>query len=363
MSAGRERVLLELARHRAGLSPPPRLPAEPQALGELWRRASEEGLRGLLVERALRQGLNEPRLERARLEDFAHASRLMAFGRRLGRRLEERGGRGLLVLKGAALVDEIYGGRLAQRPMSDLDLLPHPESRAETRALLLEEGMRPGHAGWHGPDGLEVDLHEDLVGSELLRARRAAFRFDTERLFERARPLGASSPGLLRLGQIDQALHLSVHALKHGFGRWIWLLDLALLLPRLPGPETVLEARRTGSARALACALRALEAAFGAPPPRWAAALPTLGSFERAYVDAATLERPGVGLGGAVTALSIDGWRDRGRYLAELLWPAESTLRAAEGGAGSRAALRVSRLLRKALPGSVRWLELWRRGV
>ena len=144
----------------------------------------------------------------------------------------------VMALKGAALIDGIYGESGA-RPMDDVDLMV--PRRSATKALLIL-----GEAGWSSPthrsgdfrralrivhgvalvraNGLPIDLHWRLLDES--NAGDATF-------WEAAEPLPFGDSSVLRLCPADQLLHLSVHGI-----RWDpvppirWAADIYLLLER-----------------------------------------------------------------------------------------------------------------------------------
>ena len=347
-----EDLLLSMAAEAAGLPGPRTERCGDMDPAWLWRRAGEEGLRGLIAERLARSDTSLANVvRRGQLNDFAHGARLRRFLHDLGERLHDHGLQ-VLVLKGAALVDLLYDGHWSRRPMSDLDLLPRPRDLERVQRLLEQWGLRRTTTCWRA-EGVDIDLHDDLIGSEYLERRSSAFRFDVEDLWSQRVPMG---PGLARLGETHQALHLAVHGLKHAYGRWIWLLDLALLLPRLDGETVLTTAQRTGTERVLAYACAAVHHVFGGTIPPWADALPALSPLEHGYLQAVLTRPQPFQLGGTITGLSIDDPFERLAYWAELVWPKHRLLRAAEGQ--DRPGRRWRRIFHKGLPSVAQLLRL-----
>ena len=119
------------------------------------------------------------------------------------------------------------------------------------------------------------DLHTDLIGSARIRRRASAFRLDSLCLWEKALPLERDADELLVLSNPHQFLHLAVHALKHSYTRFVWLVDLALVSRRIDWSELLDEAEASGTMRALAYAVRGLESLLGVTiPPGVTDALP-----------------------------------------------------------------------------------------
>ena len=149
----------------------------------------------------------------------------------------------VMILKGAALLDGVYG-EMGARPMEDVDLMvPWRFARRALRLL--------GHAGWassmhrdgdfqrpmrivhgvplHRPNGLAIDLHWRLL-DESPAGHDSAF-------WDAAEPFEFGGARAVRLCPSDQILHLAVHGI-----RWDpippirWSADLYLVLQHR-GPE------------------------------------------------------------------------------------------------------------------------------
>lgn len=268
--------------------------------------AAAEGLSGLLAWLAVQRGASQAAA--AFEQHFVRAARLQAELDEIGRELQAAGLEAL-AFKGPALTP-LYQGRLGLRPAGDLDLLIPPGTTVAVRDAL---GLPP--LGLR-PSGILVDLQEDLVGSARIALRARAFRFDLRQVWERSEPFG---PGLRVLDAEHRFLHLAVHALKHGYSRLVWILDLALALPPAETATLPALARRTGTDRAAACALELVRRAFGRPSPL-AGELPRLGWIERAVVERTLRREPLPVPGDLLTALSIPHplWR--------LLYPLELAL-------------------------------------
>jgi hypothetical protein len=133
----------------------------------------------------------------------------------------------VIVLKGAALAETVYGNR-ALRPMRDVDVLVHPEHREHLGELLLSRGYtleRPWAAAedWHlkndyhlayrrrlqGLPDACVELHWDVD----LPSR--PFRLDLDAVWARAVPARIAGVSASTLCPEDALLHLCLHACKH----------------------------------------------------------------------------------------------------------------------------------------------------
>ncbi|HEV2273624.1 MAG TPA: nucleotidyltransferase family protein [Acidobacteriaceae bacterium] len=140
----------------------------------------------------------------------------------------------VLPLKGPVLADLLYG-QIGLRPSDDLDLLVRPEDYARAEALLFELGFTPlGEADdYHrdfGRNGTFVELHFGV-------ASPSALRFDVEGAWDRARTVPFRSREVLFFSPVDLILYLSLHGVKHGFAKLIWVVDMVRALERLTEAE------------------------------------------------------------------------------------------------------------------------------
>ena len=194
----------------------------------------------------------------------------------------------VMALKGAALIDGIYG-ELGARPMDDVDLMvPRRSAEKALRALSEAGWASPTHANGdfrrplrivHGvpllrPGGRAIDLHWRLL-DECPAANDGSF-------WDAAEPFAFGGVQALRLCPADQLLHLSVHGI-----RWDpvppirWAADIYLLLQRR-GPEVdwerlVTQAIDRGLTLELLAALSYVSEQLGSAVP-----LEVLGALRRA---------------------------------------------------------------------------------
>lgn len=176
-------------------------------------------LQPLLYKNLLRQGVAPEMLIPLRDHYFSTLYRNKAHLRRLRLLLAwfAREDIPTLVLKGAALIFQVYGDP-GLRPMADLDILvPHPHA-ARASALLVEAGWTalplPARVRaepqsvtaveWHGADGGQLDLHfspfAESLGWDAISVLWAA-----------SVPCDASGIGTRTLCGADQLLHLLAH--------------------------------------------------------------------------------------------------------------------------------------------------------
>ena len=147
-----------------------------------------------------------------------------------------------IILKGLAL-SSIYKNP-AMRPMSDIDLLVHPTDLQEIKHRLYDLDFQPAPTY---PDILvrenqQIDLHIHPFNTDRIAARNQATPLDLKLLWQKATAFSELTP-FKKLDLPHQILTLSVHALKHGFERDIWLLDILGSINQAPPSQwqTVIE--------------------------------------------------------------------------------------------------------------------------
>ena len=219
-------------------------------LGQL---AEQEGLHGLLLANLRKLSLEEAMPAPVRQALREREARTAAWNTIM---LEELGvvlqasGAGevpLIVLKGAALLEPVYGS-IELRPLEDLDLLVREEDTGRADALL----SRLGYRGDHDPvpaaarklcpylnsvrywkarrPSISVHLHWHIINNSL-PVPEGLMKVDMARIWERARPQSLAGESGLVMHPSHALLHHAEHALKHCFSRLILLTDVAELLP------------------------------------------------------------------------------------------------------------------------------------
>src|SRR5215831_6509799 len=230
--------------------------------------------------------------------------------------------RQVILLKGAALLDDQYGGRVGLRPLGDVDLLLRPSDLPWVAGWLRCRGYKPASPSspFFSRGVVSFDLHEEVVGSEWVGRKAHVFRLDPIAVWREAIPRDSVDTTTLVLSPVHLRLQLAVHALKHSYSRLIWLVDLALVLRDAPWPALLEYARASGALRPLAYAVSALDWLLG----RWEVPeavrreLPALGRLERGFMRLVA-RRTGVETpGDLMVSLSIPGVLGKAAYLAEL---------------------------------------------
>jgi hypothetical protein len=276
-------------------------------------RAYREGVEGVL---ACALGYRSPRVTEQAVSTAAYTLEL--------RRLElafTRANVSVLVLKGGSLVHSVYAGRPAWRTLEDLDLLPRPGHHGRAAEALAATGYREVPGAWVR-DGHALDLHADLLGAWRVPGRARAYRFDSDLLWAAAVPLWTGSRSLYKLEDSVQFAHLAVHAMKHGYEKLKWLVDLALLAPELNGEQLRSTVQRTGTARPVSLALHLQQRLLAVPLQESLRTLclqPTAG--EQAFLYLADRGRHPRILGDLLTAWEQPGLAGKLAYLRDMMWP------------------------------------------
>jgi hypothetical protein len=224
-----------------------------------YEAAAAEGIEGLFYRRCLEAGIKLPALIEAEASNAYrrvaenNLSAWMALSR-LGASCGGNDG-DFLVLPGAACLP--FYPDLGCRAMDDIDLLVRPGGWHAVEKALRAIGGRPTP---RHPDlwvcGTTVfDLHRDLFNCDRVRSRRWAGWLEPERVWEQR---GVAVWDGLRLGVLgaeDAVLYSAAHAVRHGFRRWVWLLDLGWALNEVSWEVLLERAREARLEKALSYVL------------------------------------------------------------------------------------------------------------
>ena len=133
----------------------------------------------------------------------------------------------LLTIKGPTLLEHIYHNP-ALRPMTDIDILVKPEHLNMLKECLQAQNyLSPDqYPDIYIKDNVIFDIHTDPFHANRIQQRLQAVPIQIERLWQDAIPLNKTHQNLFMFGLPDQILTLSIHALKHGYERHIWLFDI-----------------------------------------------------------------------------------------------------------------------------------------
>ena len=205
-----------------------------------------------------------------------HNLRMMGCLSRIALALHDQGVK-ILLLKGAALNLTLYDAP-ELRPMSDLDLLVHPETVAEAATAMERLGYRRGPGlvrsdffpRFHyeveyqsdGPRPVSVDLHV-----RPFRPLRHAHTVPDDAFWRRSRRLDVGRAPVWVLGHEEQLVHLATHSAYHGHSRLLWLYDIRRLIDlnnsNFDWERTLRTCRELGLVLPVRTALRAMESLWG----------------------------------------------------------------------------------------------------
>jgi Uncharacterised nucleotidyltransferase len=337
-------------------------------------RAKDEGLCGLLLNRICQRHIDCPphfpqllnvqrdfvdRANRERLKHVAHIARSA-----------EQAGIELMLLKGAALVLDLYDDP-GLRPMCDIDWLIRPESAASFDKLLRDTGYKRGqnllrkdfYPRFHyeaeylqtGPRPVRLDVHvrpfrplryHALISDDLFWNETVTV---TNTVAGDRQPVVLPSPTLM-------LVHLACHASFHGADRLLWLFDIkshaTAKADQIDWDYLNHILRHTHLTHSAHVAFCAAESAFGEFLP--SAARDALNSAPVSIVDRVSLwqsprDKDHPFTRTVVETLCTPGWRLPLGYLRAVLLPDQQHLAESYDGRhfGWHAAAHVQRVSRR----------------
>ena len=324
--------------------------------------------RDLLIERAIEGGvaplaylclkdeayrMPAPVIERLREAYFYTAAenvRYLEYARRLFGACVDTGIE-VIALRGIAFAESLYPD-IALRPISDIDLLIHPEDRARLDILLEELGYWriDEHPHQWTNASIVIDVHVDLVGADRIAARGRAAHIDMDAVWEASMPVIIAGIQTRMLSWVDTLLTCSLHVIKHSCDRMMWFADLAALLERrgVTSWEMVTaRARRFHLSKpvyyALSYAMRTLGVAI---PEEVMEALRPLhvGWVEHRCMARVLRGEPAGRFGEVFTLFMMDHGIDRLTFILETCFPGREVLGQAYGAAAVKLPSRSKRL-------------------
>jgi hypothetical protein len=317
-----------------------------------WEELAEiieaERLGPLLHRTAGDLGIFPPPLEQALSQSYRFTTlRNMLLLRELGRILGalERARVPVIVLKGAALAETVYGN-LSLRPMGDVDLLVQRRDQASACGVIGGLGYSLGRAETHPGAlaehenelvlykadrvGVSVDLHWSLFDSPYYQSRIAMDWF-----WQTAQTATIAGVTARVLAPEALLIHLCGHlALHHGATGLLWWHDIAEVLAfdraRIDWGELLSRTQRYGLLAAVRAILPRVVEEWQAPMP--ADALQALLSRrpsaeeQRIFAQLSAVETP-VGRRFWADLASMSGWRPRLRFAGTNLFPSAAYMR------------------------------------
>jgi Uncharacterised nucleotidyltransferase len=249
-----------------------------------------------------------------------------------------------IILKGAYLAENFYGNP-ALRPMSDVDILVHPEDLGKANLALSSVGFNAMEFSLSPPDDVNEFHYVEKASGMLIEVHWALlppdypFTVDMNALWKRAIPARVAGAKVLALSSEDLVIHLAIHATIHRFEFGLRpLCDLAEVLSWASVDWEVLEERthRNGMSRAVLVPLSLAGSLLQAAIPRERMAGPGTtnalpeGLWEEAR-ETVLLNSDGTGQAGRpnpnfVLFMGRARWRDKLRLLTPRVFPSRKMI-------------------------------------
>ena len=284
-----------------------------ESTAEALKVAGREGLRGPLARALVERNCGDERVRAAAHEEVFWNAQYIDLLQELDAALAARGRTGI-VFKGASLILTTYAGKMGMRALSDIDLYLQPEAMNATVEILeeMDFNRRGDQAYGFHRGGLFLDLH-----TEINNRIEGAFDFSPEVVFGNSRPLPGYEAVRI-LGPEDQWLQLAVHATKHAFRRWVWLLDLALLWPEVNREKLIERARQLRARRVTTYSAILLRDVVGMPgPPE----MVSLNRVEKKFLEQIKRRRASESFGKFIPFFSIPSPWGKIRYILRFFGP------------------------------------------
>jgi len=326
----------------------------------LLETAVLEGVSGLILQSARLDPAGSLVPEAVTLELKKHSSGQAAVGAWLQAVLEEvlesLNNLGIIpmVVRGQAVVEQLYDGNSSLRGYVDHDLLVPGDHIQDARECLEALGFHRVAGGcdtWQR-DGALIDLHDDPYDRERVPSRGQVLQARAGAVLKRATPGLLCGRQVLVPDRYDLMLMLSTHVVKHSFDRLIRLVDISELWQQHPLDTERLrvQAESEGSRDALYYALAATQARLDPGIPD--ALLVALRPAPRMWVDrlfTSVLQgKPAPYFAEWLLLAQLDGTISRIRALGEIcLTPEESAASTSSSSLG-KAAIITRRLFRHA---------------
>lgn len=142
-----------------------------------------------------------------------------------------------ILLKGAALSEQLYPEEPSARAVGDCDVLIRHQDRALLESALRAAGFRSSstHNELFTGSAGQVDVHTSFVNRERITARGAVDDFD---VWPEVETLSTPAGVIPVLGEKDFARYLALHLVHHhGMIGAKWIVDLQRLLKKFPNAQ------------------------------------------------------------------------------------------------------------------------------
>lgn len=310
---------------------------------KFFQKAETHGVNGLVFFHLHRLGLL-PRLPADVARSFENRYRrtvennlcLLAEAMRLSARCHQDHLE-IIVMQGLAVLS-VYTD-IGMRPMADMDLLIQPDDRPTFYRLLAECGYHPlpFYPDVFEKNGILIDCHTHPVNLERIAARRWLISEYTQRLRTGLTPFFSfDGNGFFCPEPFDLFVFLCLHAVKHGFSRRIWLVDLHEFVLRFclqtganknedTGWDRLMAASvKWGQRRPVLQSLLLIEKVFALPVPsrvKQKLGAVGLGHLEKRIIGwiAAGVVIPELGV--VLQGLAVAGAGNKMRFFRESLFP------------------------------------------
>lgn len=131
-----------------------------------------------------------------------------------------------VLLKGAALLGEVYED-MGSRFMSDIDLLIHPTDFVEVEKQLVKSGFKLINSKKWKANNFKSEWSIHIGETEICFELHSKLYYHCDNEYESFEKEASHLDGYLRLGKLDQFIHLSTHyAFQHTFQSLYWGFDL-----------------------------------------------------------------------------------------------------------------------------------------
>jgi len=165
-------------------------------------------------------------LEKIYNDTRRYTADILEEANRLSARFKEAGIK-VVALQGLSLLS-VYGDP-GLRLLGDIDLMVRPKQKENIKRILREAGYHNSMALYPNiffKNSFCIDIHTHVLNLERIKSRRQIFPSDLNAMWDMAVPLFDQAGHLFILDPYDNIIALAAHALKHGYSRLIWLVDI-----------------------------------------------------------------------------------------------------------------------------------------